>query len=101
LGRVGEAVRVTQYLPAFYDMGIERAQADANSLDELLALPFIVDWQKMPGFKFYCRSPDPHRDGQRRQLIMVQAESGHYVIAIVPESEPWLDALPVWEGAAS
>lgn len=88
-------MKVYQYLPAFYDERIERAVAEASSLEELRAIPWIGGWGDGGNILMLGTDYAP----KQWLLMSVTPDGAHwYVIAIVREGLPeWMKALPVWE----
>lgn len=84
-------MNVRQHIPAFVE-GIEPATAVVSSLPELLALPWVAQWSKVPGFLHYCRG---NLYGSQ-DLLMAQCADAHWVLAYI-ERAPWLAELPEWK----
>ena len=82
---------VRQYMPAYFDPAIERAEVEVSSLNELLALPWVARWREDPAFRYFCWD-------KPSMLLMAQMEKAHWVIAQIPEPEPWIEQLPAWTG---
>ncbi len=77
---------VRQHVPGFVS-GVEPAVADARSLAELVALPFVRDWEVQPEFGSWAV-------GEGRYLMAIMTDGKYWVAAYL--DEPELYGLPVW-----
>jgi len=95
-------IHACQHVPAFVD-GVDRREADVDSLAALLAVPWIARWAEddlvardgvVSVRPFYRWSLSDHGTG--RQILMAEYEQGDHfwVVAFVTSDEP-LD-LPAW-----
>jgi hypothetical protein len=90
-------MHVKQYVPNFVDTD-RRLEADVDTLEQLLALPWIEHWQhdEGVGFRRYSVSRDSIFG---KHLLMVEVEldkPAWYVISMV-EGDEVLDLLPAWK----
>jgi hypothetical protein len=83
--------RIVQHVPAFVDAEPQRAEFD--TLDELLAVPWVAQWQdpKTTGHQFcrFCIS---------EELLIVEADEGRWWWVVGRLSHPERVQLPPWRG---
>lgn len=77
---------IWQHIPNFAD-GVEPADGAFGSLDELLAIPFVVRWAETPGFVRFSLTDQHH--------LMAEMSDGKYWVVGRLTDPPALD-LPVW-----
>lgn len=76
---------IKQHLPAFVDG--EPKEADFNTTDELLAIPFVAAWTDQ----------DWKRFSMSDELLLAETKSGeHWVVGFI--REPAQVQLPAWAG---
>jgi hypothetical protein len=90
-------LHIKQYRPAFFE-GFTDEEADIETASELLALGFIDNWLKSPGFERFSISY-PYSDYPLYHNLMAEFKNGEYwVVANIhgdPE-HPFFRYFPKW-----
>lgn len=93
-------MKVQRYYPAYYDDSYERTEHEVSSKDELLALPFVKDWETATGFEGWCYDKsDGLPYGHLMCIIRTKSGLGWYVVAVLFQSrdtcpETWFGKPP-------
>jgi hypothetical protein len=89
-------IKVRQHIPTFFT-GFEPAEAEVDSLRDLLALEFVQRWLENP--IFYRLSID-HQYMPGVDLLMAETNQGDkwYVVAYLRGDISPLQVLPDWTG---
>lgn len=94
---------IRQHIPAFVD-GIEPGRADFETLEQLLAVPFVKRWSEpAEAFRRYSYVPRryEYRESRNVDYLMAEMADGkHWVIGYIEPGAGERFGLPEWKAAA-
>jgi hypothetical protein len=93
-------IAVCQHRPGFVD-GDPAQATEVASMAEVLTLPWVAQWEKLPGFFRWSISWEDRR-GTLPVLLMAETNGGRewYVAALV-YGLAWTNVLPAWEAPSA